>query len=153
MAPVGISTPSPPPLESAKPMPPPPLPPAVPADFRTRFAKLNQARFPSQGHLVDRFWVDLYANDAGRAIYDGKTGEAAVGAMLVKDSFEHRVEGETQGPIFVMEKKEKGFDPGGGDWRWLVVTASGVVAGEGKLAQCAGCHDDAARDHVFRATQ
>jgi hypothetical protein len=153
MSPVGISTPSPPPLESAKPAPPPAMPEAIPADFRARFAKLNQARFPSQGHLVDRFWVDLYANDGGRAIYDGKVAEAPVGAMLVKDSFEHRVDGETQGPVFVMEKKDRGYDAAGGDWRFMVVTASGEVAGDGPLRPCAQCHADATRDHVFRATQ
>jgi hypothetical protein len=153
MGPVGISTPSPPPLESAKPAAPPPMPTAIPRDFRVHFAKLNHARFASQGHLVDRFWVDVYANDAGRALYDGKAASAPVGAMLVKDSFEHKVDGETQGPVFVMEKKEKGYDPDHGDWRWMVVTAKGEVAGDGKLQACAACHDDAPRDHVFRATE
>jgi hypothetical protein len=153
MEPVGVSTPSPPPLDTARDAgAPPAMPSVVPADFRARFAKLNRARFPSQGHLVDRFWVDLYANDGGRALYDGTVTEAAPGAMIVKDSFEHKVEGEAQGPVFVMQKQPKGYDETHGDWRFIVVTASGEIAGDGKLAPCNACHDDAPRDHVFRAT-
>jgi hypothetical protein len=149
MGDVGVSTPSPPPLEAPDASAPPPLPPAIPADFRARFTKLSRTRFMSQGHLIERFWVEVYANDAGRAAYESKSATAAPGAMIVAEEWEHRVDGERHGPVLMMEKRDKGFDPEHGDWRYVVVEASGKVSGDGKLDGCYRCHDDAPHDHLF----
>jgi len=130
-----------------------PLVSPIPADFRARFAKLNLARFLTRGHLYQRFAVDLYANDAGKEAYLGKVAEAAPGAMIVKEHFASSIAGDGRGPLMAMEKQPKGFDPEGGDWRYLVVTARGEVVLDGKAERCGGCHHEAPRDHLFPAAE
>jgi hypothetical protein len=104
----------------------------------------------SRGHFYTRFWIDVYANDAAQAVFSKSSRDPfAPGAMLVADEFERGVAGETRGPTLVMEKRERGFDPANGDWRYVVVEASGRVAADGKVEACAACHVDAPRDHVF----
>lgn len=129
------------------------LPPNVPADFRTRFAKLNRARFLSRGHLFERFAVDLYANAEGKQAYDAELDDAPVGAMLVKEHFDRAANGDRPGPLMAMEKQAKGFDPENGDWRYTIVSARGETVVDGKSERCAGCHHDAPHDHVFRVTE
>lgn len=51
--------------------------------------------------------------------------------------------------IYAMEKREPGFDPGGGDWEYLVITPEGAVEARGILPFCARCHADAPHDHLF----
>ena len=64
----------------------------------------------------ERF-VDNYANDvAKRYGFYEKSGQMPPGAMVAKDSFTVTAEGNvTTGPLFLMEKKLKGFDPNSGD--------------------------------------
>ena len=50
---------------------------------------------------------------------------------------------------FVMTKRAAGYDPGGGDWEYLVVVGSGHVEERGKLALCARCHAEAPHDRLF----
>lgn len=105
----------------------------------------------SLGHAGGRWEYQLSANDDGRAAFEGKVGEAKVGAKIVMDHVE-RPSGD-KGPTMVMEKREKGFDPDHGDWRYVVVGAAGNLVFDGKSERCWGCHDDAppGRDHVFPA--
>jgi len=106
-------------------------------------------RFTSLGHAGGRWEYALLANDDGRAALEGKVTEAKVGAKLVMDHVE-RPSGD-KGPTMVMEKREKGFDPEHGDWRYVVVGAAGNLVFDGKSERCWGCHDDApvGRDHLF----
>ena len=96
------------------------------------------------GHASGRWEYTLSANDAGRAILDGKVKEASAGAKIVMDHFE-RSSGE-KGPTMAMEKREKGFDPDHGDWRWIIVGTNGNLVFDGKTERCWGCHDDAPKD-------
>jgi hypothetical protein len=125
----------------------------VPADFRTRFAKLNAARFLTKGHLFERFAVDLYANESGKDAYDGKAQDVPIGAMLVKEHFDRTVTGDRPGPVMAMEKRERGFDVENGDWRYIVVSAAGEVVADGKGERCSGCHREAPHDHLFKAAE
>jgi hypothetical protein len=52
---------------------------------------------------------------------------------------------------FAMIKRPPGYDPGGGDWEYLVVTPAGRVEQRGILPLCARCHADAPHDHLFGA--
>ncbi len=119
----------------------------VPADFRAIFPRANKARFPSNGHAAGRYDVDVYAN----APTHGAVGtELPVGARFVEEHFERLADGgAAKGPIMMLEKMPKGFDPVHGDVRYVVITASGEVVIDGPAESCAGCHDDAPRDHVF----
>ena len=121
---------------------------SIPADFRITFTRWNHARFTSNGHAAGRFDVDIYASGVGKDALAATTGELPVGTRLVKEHFERQ--GGGPGPIMMMQKMERGFDPEHGDWRYVVVSSTGEEVQAGKVESCTGCHDDAPRDHVFR---
>jgi len=80
-----------------------------------------------------------------------------VGAILAKESFEDQGgRPGAKGPLFVMEKRAKGYDAAHGDWHYAVVAPDGTaaLAGNGKdgspTAFCAACHSMAKiNDYVF----
>ena len=117
-------------------------------DFRSTFTKLNHERFASRGHLRDRFDVDVYVNAPAKTAWESGAHEYPVGAVLVKDQFDHGFADRAAG-VLVMEKRAAGYDPEGGDWRWLVLGLNGGIEREGKIDACARCHADATGDHVF----
>lgn len=121
---------------------------SLPAGYRTTFAKVNKARFVSQGHAAGRWNVDVWANEAARTALATRAREVPVGAAIVEEHFE-RGEGSAAGPIMVMEKREKGYAPDHGDWRYVVVGSAGQLVRDGVVDQCAGCHDDAPMDGLF----
>lgn len=110
---------------------------------------MNRARFVSKGHAAGRYEVDIYADDSAKAGYAAANGELPVGARLIKEHFE----GAKPGPIMMMEKRAKGFDPEHGDWRYVIVSSTGQLVKDGKAESCAGCHDDAPHDHVFNSSE
>ena len=121
---------------------------ALPAEFRTRFGKVNKARFVSAGHAAGRWDVDIYANEPARAALVARSRDVPVGAIVVEEHFEKGGAGGN-GPIMVMEKRAKGYAPDHGDWRWTVVGASGQLVKDGIVESCVGCHDDAPMDGMF----
>ncbi len=125
-----------------------PTPPAIPSDFRTSFTKANRARFMSRGHLEDRFAVDVYVNAAAARVWRSDTSAILPGAMLVKEQFDPSPADRPAG-ILAMEKREPGYDPENGDWRWIVVGAKGDVVKDGKIEQCSSCHRESKHDFVF----
>jgi hypothetical protein len=120
-------------------------------DFRTSLAHVNSARFVSNGHAAGRYEADVYGTAAGKdaALSAAAGGELPTGTRLVMEHFE-RAPAPRPGPVMLMEKMERGFDPDHGDWRYVVLSSAGDVAQQGRVESCAGCHDDAPRDHVFR---
>lgn len=121
---------------------PPPGPSPLPPDFRASFAKLNRARFPSRGHLHDRFFVDVYANDIAKSAI-GSNKPMPAGAIVAKDQYERSVAGEKLAGVLAMQKKDDGA------WRWIVIDAGGRVVQDGAIEACATCHAQAAVDSVF----
>ncbi len=119
----------------------------APADMRSGTSELSSTRVPSLGHASGRWDFVLSANEAGKAALAPGGDKVAVGAKLVMDHFE-RGTGE-KGPTMAMEKREAGFDPEHGDWRWIVVGSNGKLVFDGKTERCWGCHDDAPKDRVF----
>lgn len=83
----------------------------------------------------------------GQAAWKSGRDELPVGARAVEEHFE---KGGAPGPLYMMEKREAGFDPTHGDVRYVVVDPKGVVLEDGALASCAGCHDEAPHGHLFR---
>jgi hypothetical protein len=128
----------------------------LPADFKTSggFTKVNRARFVSNGHNAGRWDVDIFVSASAKDAYASSVIEVPVGARLLKEHFERAVGAEpaptAPGPLMMMEKMEKGFDPDHGDWRYVVVNSAGAVVEDGRVESCAGCHDDAPHDHIFR---
>lgn len=121
---------------------------ALPSDYRTRFAKVNKSKIPSAGHAVGRWNIEVWANEPALKALAVRSRDVPVGAILVQEHFEKTVSG-ARGPIMVMEKRAKGFDPEHGDWRYTVVGSTGLLVNDGVVASCAGCHDDAPMDGLF----
>ena len=150
--PVGVSTSGPEAHTPIKDAGTVPADAGIPADYATSYAKINAARFVSNGHAAGRWDVDVYANDAAKGpIADGRS-EVPVGAKVIKVHYERAGAGG-RGPLMMMEKREKGYAPEHGDWRYVVVTASGEVKKDGVIEGCAGCHDDAPHDRLFSVPQ
>lgn len=121
---------------------------ALPADYRARFAKVNKARFVSSGHAAGRWELDVYANELAERALAARARDVPIGAVVVAEHFERGSDAGV-GPIMVMEKRRPGFSPDHGDWRFVVVGASGRLVKEGAIESCAGCHDDAPMDGMF----
>jgi hypothetical protein len=120
---------------------------SLPVGYRTTFAKVNKARFVSQGHAAGRWEVDVYANEVAQKALAARAREVPPGAVVVQEHFEKT--DKAAGPVMVMEKKEKGFSADHGDWRWAVVGSQGQLVRDGVVESCAGCHDDAPMDGLF----
>ena len=125
---------------------------SLPAGYRTTFSRLNKSRMVSVGHAAGRWEVDLYANEAAAKAIASRAKDVPVGAIVVEEHFE-RAEGRPAGPVMVMEKKEKGFSPEHGDWRWVVIGSSGALVKDGVVESCASCHDASPMDGLFPLTE
>lgn len=122
--------------------------PAIPADYKTKFTKVNAARFVSTGHAAGRWDVDVWANEHAVKALASRSRDVPVGAVVVQEHFEKSGAGGN-GPVMVMEKRVKGYAPDHGDWRYTVVAANGQLVKDGPVESCAGCHDDAPMDGLF----
>lgn len=122
--------------------------PSIPADYRSKFTKVNPARFVSTGHATGRWDVDVWANDPAQKALAARSRDVPVGAVVVQEHFEKSGAGGP-GPIMVMEKRAKGYAPEHGDWRYTVVGAGGQLVKDGPVESCAGCHDDSPMDGLF----
>ncbi len=89
------------------------------ADWES-YTKLNKELVESEDH--GRRFVDTYVNDIGVAAYKDDSAEIPVGTIVVKTSFQRDGDkpGTKRGPIFVMAKKEAGFDPDHDDWYYAI---------------------------------
>jgi hypothetical protein len=122
-----------------------------------RWRQYNAAPYQSATH--GSRYVNNYANaiarDYGRL---GEIDEMPVGAILAKDSFAATEVGDVfLGPLFLMEKMEKGFAPEARDWRYSMIMPDGSYYGitnsDGaeRVAFCVTCHEAAGdeMDHLF----
>ncbi|WP_437290421.1 hypothetical protein [Sorangium sp. So ce406] len=51
--------------------------------------------------------------------------------------------------LLAMVKRPAGYDPDGGDWEYVILTAQGTSTHRGALTLCKRCHADAPHDHLF----
>ena len=95
--------------------------------------------------------MNNYANAlaAGYGKYE-ILGSLPAGSVVVKDSFIVTQGGEVMtGPLFLMEKREAGFNAASNDWLFMMVEPTGAVVGitKGKNSAavrfCADCHNKA----------
>jgi len=111
-----------------------------------RWTRVNTAPYHSATH--GRRFINNYINSvASPYLEHEKAGTLPIGAIIAKDSFVVAKDGAlTPGPLFVMEKMEKGFSYVSGDWRYSMVMPDGSFFGEtnGENAErvefCIGCH-------------
>ncbi len=125
----------------------------VGADYET-YRRLTDRMFRSLVH--GNRWVHVYVNELGADAY--LAGEdVPVGTIVVKTSVQN-VDGQPsdiEGPIFVMEKRAKGYWPEHGDWWYAIHWANpppeeaarfgGPFYWRGRsprVAYCWKCHDD-----------
>jgi hypothetical protein len=125
----------------------------VGADYRT-YRRLTDRPFRSLDH-GNRF-VHVYVNAIGAEAYLD-AGDIPAGTVIVKTSVQN-VDGQPsdiEGPIFVMEKRAKGYAPEHADWWYAIHWASpppeematykGPIYWRGRsprVAYCWKCHDD-----------
>lgn len=75
---------------------------ALPPSYRTKFVKVNKARFVSQGHAAGRWEVDVFANDVAAKALAARAHEVPVGAIVVEEHYE-RGSDKPRGPTMLME--------------------------------------------------
>jgi hypothetical protein len=128
-----------------------------PAVFHSRIAMLCALPTPGQRKMEegnphrDKF-VTVYVNDAGRrAMLEELRPRFPVGSLVVKEKLAARDSAEPE-LLSAMFKREAGYDPGGGDWEYLVLDGRGrEVKARGKLESCRACHQTVAdTDFVAR---
>ncbi|MCA9679910.1 MAG: hypothetical protein H6709_09455 [Kofleriaceae bacterium] len=125
----------------------------VGADWQT-YTRVDDQPFPSPTH--GGRMVEVWVNDVGVAAYESEDAEIPVGTIVVKTS--HEKDG-SMGPIFVMEKKAKGFDAEHDDWwyaiHWAEPSGAWTAKGGGpiywrtpshKVDYCWDCHESFDRE-------
>lgn len=98
----------------------------------------------SHGNRYANTYANATAKDYGRF---EKAGTMPVGSVIAKDTFTVAPNGTVRpGPLFVMEKMQKGFNYVSGDWRYVAILPDGSILGEtnGDAAEsvefCIACH-------------
>lgn len=92
--------------------------------------------------------VHVYANPPAAPEMTKTARRFPVGAIIVKEKLAMTDNATVLG-IGAMQKMPPGYDPAGGDWKYLYSERPGQLA-EGRLDNCRACHMRAqARDHVY----
>jgi len=112
--------------------------------WATRFSRVSYESGTHGGRMVNN-----YSNSIGKKAYakyeDVK--KAPQSSVFFKDSFSVGSNGSlSAGPIFLMEKKQAGFDKKNGDWRYYMIMPNGTLFGTTKgknsagMKFCSACH-------------
>jgi hypothetical protein len=119
----------------------------------TDWLVVNNAPYQSGTH--GGRYVNNYTNSHGDYRYKRfeKSGKMPLGSVLAKDSFVVRPDGKVSvGPMFVMEKMDKGFNKASFDWRYTLVMPNGQIVGmtggkgSANVKFCYECHVGVADD-------
>jgi hypothetical protein len=124
-----------------------------PVRMADRLALLCVAPGPehSQANPHDAGYVKSYVNPLGAAMMRKRAGAFPVGSQVVKEKHDQTPTGEIS-VYTMMTKREKGFNPKGGDWEYAVYDGKGELKEKGKIARCMSCHQEAKakeRDFIF----
>jgi hypothetical protein len=98
-------------------------------------------------------YITVYVNNAGReAMFAKEAPRFPEGSVIVKQKLGDHSEGNKPLLYTIMRKREAGYNPGVGDWEFLVVGPNGTdLQASGKLENCQVCHRGKRdSDHVFR---
>ena len=102
-------------------------------------------------HVDSRSFGVVYANDLALKAYSSSPVQVfPVGSILVREKL---MRSDSQKPqvLSVMIKREKGFNPKGGDWSFLVMDGAATkVKQRTKKGECLECHQRvSSSDFVF----
>ncbi|MCH9671614.1 MAG: cytochrome P460 family protein [Gammaproteobacteria bacterium] len=121
----------------------------------------NTAPYLSSTH--GNYFINNFTNDIAARAYAKyeQSGVMPVGSIIAKDSFAQSSDGATlMGPLFIMEKMAKGFNPGSADWRYRMIRPDGRLLGETngvgseRVRYCIACHLNVEhQDHLFYVPQ
>jgi hypothetical protein len=83
----------------------------------------------------------VFVNQVGeRAMLHQKKPAFPQGSLIVKEKLPDPHSGAPE-LLTVMRKRERGYNPAGGDWEYLVLDGAGrQVQAQGKLQNCQSCH-------------
>jgi hypothetical protein len=110
-------------------------------------ASLRVAGEIRSAHPAGDFLATIRVNPAAET-YGTKGRQPLAPGALIVEGLADAVDGPPHA-FYVMERREPGYFPEGGDWAYLVVSPTGVLLAEGKLKLCARCHAEAPREHLF----
>jgi hypothetical protein len=113
--------------------------PWAPMASVSSFPTADDRRLPSSGHNPPYWSGEVRVNPALWATYPRLEPEKPAPEGAIALEFHHDLAGNAQ-QIYAMEKRAAGFDPGGGDWEYLVINPQGLVETRGILPFCARCH-------------
>lgn len=122
--------------------------PWAPMASVSSFPTADDRRLPSSGHNPPYWSGEVRVNPVLWATYPRLEPEKPAPEGAIALEFHHDLAGNAQ-QIYAMEKRAAGFDPGGGDWEYLVINPQGLVETRGILPFCARCHAEAPHDHLF----
>ncbi|MBC8043564.1 MAG: hypothetical protein IAF08_08970 [Rhizobacter sp.] len=122
-------------------------------DFRNNaiYKKTNTAAWQSAAH--GKWFVDVFVSRGILAEYDALK-PIPEGGAVIKQGYKiasDAASGVATGPLFVMKKMPKGYDPAFGDWSFALGFPSAsqpakyFLFGEGKddkVTYCKNCHSD-----------
>ncbi len=97
-------------------------------------------------------YLTVYVNDIGKnAMLWQRHPMFPVGSVIIKEK-NPRADGSAAELMTMMVKREKGFNPPGGDWEYAVVDGKAAfVQAQGRLATCQRCHlYQRGQDYIFR---
>ncbi len=118
-----------------------------------RWTRMNDSPVYSATHGAT--FVVTYVNPKGLPSARKGTFPFPVGTVIVKEAFASQgCKPGAPGAVFVMEKREKGYDPKANDWHWVRYNPGGALWGQGKSGSlvdfCPACHVQAkVNDYVF----
>jgi len=127
-----------------------------PFQMQPQAAAACAAPMPSQSprspHMMK--YVTVYVNDLGKkAMTTQKSPIFPVGSIILKEKLS-KPDSKHPELMTVMVKREKDFNPGCGDWEFMVFSGDGkLVTARGKIESCANCHQTLpalSSDYVFR---
>ena len=99
-----------------------------------------QSAVPAGPHAKDKY-ITVYVNDLGKhAMLEEQMPHFPQGSIVIKEKLT-TAKSTTPELLTVMIKRESGYNPGSGDWEYMVVDGSGKTVQErGKLENCQSCH-------------
>jgi hypothetical protein len=125
-------------------------PQLMPDRVATLCAPITALRVANNPH--QNKYLTVYVNELGRNAMLGQLRPVfPEGSVIVKEKLAKKTS-QTPELMTVMIKRGKGFNPGSGDWEYMVVDGSGTkVLDQGKLKDCQACHElNAGTGYVFR---
>lgn len=121
--------------------------PWAPQAQLSSFVPIDDRQLPSAGHNPPYWSGVVRVNPTLRDAYQRLAADTVIpqGSIAIEA---HHDSAATQS-LYAMEKRAPGFDPGGGDWDYIVLSPTGQVESRGPLPFCSRCHAEAPHDHLF----